>query len=151
MVFFDPLTKSFIPVAWKTDGTYTEDAWPADAVLLNEAEQAMYWRQSPPEGKQLGSVDGRPVWVDLPGLTFEQMAKAERAWRDAEAQRTEWLVNRHRDEQDMQLATTLTAEQFAELLVYRQALRDWPQSQAFPDTEQRPVAPAFLSALEGMQ
>ena len=58
---------------------------------------------------------------------------------------TEWLITRHRDEQDMQVLTTLTAEQFAELLVYRQALRDLPQSEVFPDTAQRPVAPPWIA------
>lgn len=108
--------------------------------------------------RMVSETDG--VWVHLDGAITKQplpppsaevLSASERAWRDEAVASTEWLVNRHRDEQDMQLATTLTAEQFAELLVYRQALRDWPQSQAFPDAEQRPVAPAFLSALEGMR
>ncbi len=91
--------------------------------------------------------DGLPILIDPPvaELTAEELAANERAWRDAEVSSTEWLVTRHRDEQDMQLATTLTAEQFAELLVYRQALRDWPQSEAFPDTAQRPVAPPWIA------
>lgn len=75
----------------------------------------------------------------------EDAAALERAWRDAEVGATEWLVNRHRDEQDMQLATTLTAEQFAALLVYRQALRDWPQDSRFPYSDFRPVAPPWIA------
>ena len=95
-------------------------------------------------------LDGAITKQPLPPPSAEVLGASERTWRDDAVASTEWLVNRHRDELDMQLATTLTDEQFAELLVYRQALRDWPQSQAFPDAEQRPVAPAFLSALEGM-
>lgn len=78
-------------------------------------------------------------------MTVDQVVAAERVWRDEQVDSTEWLVTRHRDEQDMQLATTLNAEQFAELLVYRQALRDWPQSEAFPDSAQRPVAPPWIA------
>lgn len=78
-------------------------------------------------------------------------ADSERQWRDAELAALIWLRDRHRDQLEIGVPTTLTAEQFTELLVFMQALRDWPQSQAFPDAEQRPVAPAFLSALEGMQ
>lgn len=74
----------------------------------------------------------------------EDMAALERAWRDSVINPTEWLVGRHRDEQDMELTTTLQAEQFAELLRYRQALRDWPQSELFPGIEHRPVPPAWL-------
>lgn len=76
----------------------------------------------------------------------EDEAAAERAWRANEINTTEWLVNRHRDELGMQLATTMTAEQFAELLTYRQTLRDWPQSNDFPNTASRPRRPAWIAS-----
>lgn len=75
----------------------------------------------------------------------EDLAALERAWRDSVINPTEWLVGRHRDEQDMQLITTLQASQFAELLQYRQALRDWPQSNDFPNTASRPRSPAWIA------
>lgn len=78
-------------------------------------------------------------------VSLEQLAAVERDWRDAEVSSTEWLVTRHRDEQDLQRETTLSAAQFAELLIYRQALRDWPQSPDFPKVEQRPVAPLWIA------
>ncbi|WP_295466604.1 XkdW family protein [uncultured Pseudomonas sp.] len=71
---------------------------------------------------------------------------AERAWRDAELGETEWQVARHRDELDAGTTTTLSADQFAELLAYRQALRHWPAAKAFPDGTSRPVAPTWLAA-----
>jgi hypothetical protein len=37
---------------------------------------------------------------------------------------TDWLVLRHRDEIDKGVHTTLSTEQYQELLIYRQALRD---------------------------
>lgn len=102
-----------------------------------------------PDPAKVRSHDGQglPILIDPPVavLTAEELAAIERAWRDGEVSSTEWLVTRHRDEQDMQVVTTLTAEQFAELLVYRQALRDLPQSKAFPDTAQRPVAPPWIA------
>lgn len=85
--------------------------------------------------------DGQPVLIDIP----KKPEMEERAWRDARISSIEWLANRHRDELDMQLATTLTAEQFAELLTYRQALRDWPQLELFPDSNHRPVAPLWIA------
>lgn len=136
-----------------TGSTYlagVHQGMPDDVLPISE-ERFLSVIARPAPGKVRGhDDDGLPVLLD-PSFSEDELAAAERAWRDEAVASTEWLVNRHRDEQDMQLATTLTAEQFAELLVYRQALRDWPQSQAFPDAEQRPVAPAFLSALEGMQ
>ncbi|WP_065759693.1 phage tail assembly chaperone [Pseudomonas defluvii] len=86
------------------------------------------------------------VWVSGSWLlNAEAQSAAERYWRDGQVTATEWLVTRHRDEQDMQLATTLTPERFSELLVYRQGLRDWPQSSLFPDVEQRPAAPSWIA------
>lgn len=96
------------------------------------------------DGEWRISADGVLEKFDFT-MTAEHIAAVERVWRDEQVNATEWLVTRHRDEQDMQLATTLTAEQFAELLVYRQALRDWPQSETFPDTALRPVAPSWIA------
>lgn len=74
----------------------------------------------------------------------EERRTAERQWRDAELAARQWLRERHRDEQDLGRPTTLSNEQFIELLAYLQALRDWPQSEAFPDTLQRPQPPSWI-------
>ncbi len=96
-------------------------------------------------------VDG--IWmIDADGNIAKQSLvsdfdaqAAERAWRDAELAGLAWLRDRHRDEVDMQLQTTLDAEQFIGLLSYMQALRDWPASPHFPDAEQRPQQPDWLA------
>lgn len=66
MVYFIPSRLSFIPAGWKTDGTYLEDTWPTDAILLDEETAGKYWKQCPPTGKQLGTLNGQPSWVALP-------------------------------------------------------------------------------------
>lgn len=71
--YFSPSNLIFIPELWKTDGTYTEENWPSDAVLLTEEQTAEYWKQTPLAGKQLGTVDGLPSWVDTPPPTHEQL------------------------------------------------------------------------------
>lgn len=83
---------------------------------------------------------------EAPGPTAEARMANERAWRDGELNRNEWLAARHRDQQDMAVTTTLTDEQFAQLLSFRQALRDWPESGAFPQEVARPQAPEWLEA-----
>ena len=88
-------------------------------------------------------------WLDDddPALFYvspAQMAAAERGWRDSQLSSVMWLRERHRDQQDIGGSTTLTTEQFQELLVYMQALRDWPQSEQFPNVEQRPAAPLWI-------
>lgn len=74
----------------------------------------------------------------------EESRQAERQRRDAELAARQWLRERHRDEQDLGRPTTLSNEQFTELLVYLQSLRDWPQYEAFPDSRQRPTAPKWI-------
>lgn len=120
---------------------------PPDAVPISD-ERFLAVIAEPAPGKVRGhDAEGLPILIDPPVhvLTVDELAAAERLWRDGQVSTTEWLVTRHRDELDMQQATTLTAEQFTTLLTYRQALRDWPQSEAFPDTQQRPIAPAWIA------
>lgn len=83
-------------------------------------------------------------------LAFQSMRPVdpdtvERAWRDAEIVRVTWIRDRHRDEVEVAIETTITAEQYAELLSYIRALRDWPQSPDFPVSEHRPIAPAWIA------
>ena len=91
----------------------------------------------PPQGavEVLGPVD-----IVLP----QDLSVNERAWRDAELMAVAWLRDRHRDQLEIAVDTTLSGEQFTELLLYMQALRDWPQSSGFPDTEKRPVGPSWV-------
>lgn len=85
---------------------------------------------------------------DSPELSFvspAQLSAAERRWRDIELSGVLWLRERHRDQLEIEVDTTLSSEQFTELLVYMQALRDWPQLPDFPDPQKRPTEPAWLS------
>ena len=76
--------------------------------------------------------------------TPEALEALERAWRDSELESVKWLRERHRDEQDIESATSLNNEQFRALLDYIQALRHWPQSPEFPASERRPARPDWL-------
>ncbi|AOE78787.1 hypothetical protein A7318_09395 [Pseudomonas lurida] len=80
-----------------------------------------------------------------PPRSPDDLAIDERAWRDAEIERVRWLRDRHRDEMDMGVPTSLSAEQFAGLLLYIQQLRTWPQATGFPDQAARPVPPDWLA------
>ncbi|EBT2374407.1 tail fiber assembly protein [Salmonella enterica] len=48
-------------------------AWPDDAVLLSDEESELYWKQNPPTGKQLGAKNGRPVWINIPAPTQDEL------------------------------------------------------------------------------
>ncbi|WP_092454183.1 phage tail assembly chaperone [Pseudomonas sp. NFACC45] len=104
----------------------------------------LLWRACP--------EDVRPNWTLTdgefslpPAVSTSEQADIERVWRNYELQSTEWLATRHRDEQDIGHETTLTTVQYSELLGYRQALRDWPQTVTFPSTESRPIAPPWIA------
>lgn len=82
---------------------------------------------------------------DLSYVSPEQLAATERRWRDNELAALMWIRERHRDQLDIEVGTTLSNEQFTELLVYMQALRDWPQSPDFPDSQHRPTPPVWIA------
>ncbi|MBX8522184.1 phage tail assembly chaperone [Pseudomonas cichorii] len=130
----------------ETGGFYLSGMQPAgkDCTQITNA-QHVELREANAAGKIIAAdVDGFPVAVDPPGLTAEQLEDRERAWRDHVLLAASGVRDRHRDQLELNLPTTLEAEQFTVLLVYIQSLRDWPQAQEFPDVLLRPTAPAWL-------
>ena len=119
---------------------------PADAVEISEKVKAdLLSAQDNGWTVQL-DANGVPITVAPAGPTDEQLIVAERKWRDDALSLAQGLRDRHRDQIEIDVPTTLTAEQFTELLVYMQALRDWPQSSSFPDQTTRPESPSWLEA-----
>ena len=110
--------------AYEADGSQDAFILPGLTPMTDAEVQAHIARVSAPQ----------PVPTDV-----------ERQWRDAELLAVVWLRDRHRDQMDLGVETILTPEQFAELLAYMQALRDWPQSETFPNSEHRPVAPPWIA------
>jgi len=117
---------------------------PDDAVEISENVFELVIA-NPEQGKiRAHDEKGLPYLVDAPVVTPDP-GVTERTWRDAELSSVIWLRDRHRDQLDIGSDTTLTVEQFAELLLYLQALRDWPQSADFPDSQHRPLAPDWIA------
>ncbi len=137
-----------------TGCTYLEGihgSMPEDAVRISE-DRYMAVIASPALGKVRDhDAEGLPLLIDPPPLSSEDLAEVERRWRDHALSTLVWLRDRHRDQLEIGAATTLTPEQFTELLEHMQQLRDWPQSEAFPDSSARPVPPAFLLTVGGEQ
>ena len=90
---------------------------------------------------------GYPVLQDTPPTNLDESSAIERAWRDNELERIKWLRERHRDELEMNLNSTISAELFVELLNYIQVLREWPQSRDFPMVTNRPRAPHWIGEI----
>jgi hypothetical protein len=92
----------------------------------------------------VADAQGSPILAAPLGATVEEQKSAERIWRDLQLSLTDGVVSRHRDEVESQMATTLTAEQYTALQLYRQQLRDWPENGEFPLIDHRPAAPSWL-------
>lgn len=88
--------------------------------------------------------NGVPALGPRPPASDDQLMARERSWRDLQLSETDALVTRHRDELEMSMATTLSGEQYVQLLGYRNLLRAWPESSGFPSKEHRPEAPEWL-------
>ncbi|OXI33058.1 phage tail protein [Burkholderia sp. AU16741] len=89
---------------------------------------------------------GKVAALDPLPLTRAEAALAKRVERDAALHATDWLVSRHQDEQLLGDGTTLTADQFAALLRYRQSLREASDLPGWPQTD-LPSPPPFATAL----
>ncbi|HBO8848971.1 TPA: phage tail protein [Pseudomonas aeruginosa] len=97
-------------------------------------------------GKRIAAgKDGRPILLDPPSPTRDELESFERIWRDARLRETDSLVARHRDEIETGEAPTLDTEKYSALQAYRRALRDWPEAGEFPLAEHRPAAPEWLT------
>lgn len=117
-----------------------------DDVLEITAERHAELLAGQSEGKVISwGYDGLPVLTDRPPPSAEDLAAAERTWRDVQLNATDSVVARHRDELEGESKTTLTTKQYAELQAYRRVLRNWPEAGEFPLIEHRPVAPKWLS------
>lgn len=92
------------------------------------------------------SASGQPVLIERV-VSPETLASHERAWRNHVLQNTQWLVFRDAEELEVGEGTTLRAEEFKQLLAYRQALREWPNDPNFPNARSRPVEPDWLESL----
>ena len=71
---------------------------------------------------RIGSAILERQYVEPREPSREQVEATERLWRDSELQATDWIV------------PITDHPQHAAYMAYRQALRDWPSTDAFPDT-----------------
>lgn len=81
----------------------------------------------------------------------EQRAVRVRQERDKHLDDTQWLVSRHQEQLSNGIPTTLTNEEYEQLLQYRQALRDLTLQEGFPwqggdnDEIPWPTMPIFVA------
>lgn len=106
---------------------------PADAVEIStEYWQSLLEAQGFEQTIEFDTPDGIPVMVPV-RTQLEAAATAERVWRNTELNRADIELNKTQD--GMGVGTVTAWRE------YRCALRRWPESQDFPDSTKRPVAP----------
>ncbi|MBS0055526.1 tail fiber assembly protein [Yersinia sp. Marseille-Q3913] len=76
LALFSPSVLTFYPQNMIDDGSFGDNL-PKDLIEITENEQTKYWKQPPPSGAVLGESDGRPLWVDAPPPTAEQLAETK--------------------------------------------------------------------------
>lgn len=90
--------------------------------------------------------------IDWSQTVTQEMRAAERA-REARALRdgliasTMWVAERHRGQVQLGLETSITAEQYTDLLMHHQVLRDWTTQPGWPDINM-PPAPLWLAGIQ---
>lgn len=104
--YFSESLHGFIPENWRTDGTYSNESWPSDAVLLTPDEVEHYWKVSPPVGKHLGTTgDGRPCWVDIPPPSHEELVSQAESKRSQLAEDAEQSIRPLERAKNLSIAT----------------------------------------------
>ena len=119
---------------------------PKDAVPISKERYQAVIADPVPGMVRSHDAEGLPILIE-PNTMPEDLLRDERAWRDAEIERVKWLRERHRDEIEIGLETTIKAEQYTELLAYIQALRDWPDLPDFPNQQSRPEPALWMLSL----
>lgn len=75
--FFSPSTISFYPEAMLDD--YRDAGTLPDDLVGVESEVFAEFSGTPPDGKVRGVLKGKPAWVDIPPLTYEEAVAAAEA------------------------------------------------------------------------
>lgn len=75
--FFSPSTVSFYPEVMLDD--YRDAGTLPDDLVSVESKVFAEFSGTPPDGKVRGVLKGKPAWVDIPPLTYEEAVAAAEA------------------------------------------------------------------------
>ncbi|MDE2101156.1 MAG: tail fiber assembly protein [Patescibacteria group bacterium] len=116
---------------------------PQDVVSVHDQEWQRLINEQGKDGKVIiPGPNGHPILGEEKRSSIMQQAHIM-INRELRLRETDDLVERHRDERELGGPTTITENQFTELLRYRQLLRRLEDSQGFPFVD-LPPKPAFL-------
>ena len=147
--FFSPSTTGFFRSDIHGEPGSEGNSLAADVVEVSSELYGQMLLVREQGGRVVPGEDGMPIEAPPVPPTIQEQEEKARRWRDSQLTLSEWVVTRHRDEVDMSMATTITTQQFSELLKYRQTLRDWPTDKGFPSADLRPNPPNWLAGETG--
>ncbi|MCM8191928.1 tail fiber assembly protein [Enterobacter hormaechei] len=114
---FSAALNGFLPLAWKEEKEAT-GSWPDDAVEISY-EDYLKFTTDAPEGKILGSVDGRPAWVDIPPPTLDELIASAEATKLSLKAKTDSEIAWRQDAVDADIATDEETAALADWKKYR--------------------------------
>jgi len=121
-----------------TLGFYTSevngDNIPDDCVEITDEYKAYLLSTESSSKRIVPDGKGYPVIEDVV-ISDENKAVIERAWRDSELVRADIELNKVQDSDRKAVSTVASWRE------YRKALRDWPESENFPNSRKRPSSP----------
>ncbi|WP_248908344.1 tail fiber assembly protein [Escherichia coli] len=98
--------------------------WPADLIEITH-ELHLQFCGAAPSGKKLGSVDGKPAWVDIPPPTMEELISTaenerQRLLASADAVMLDW-----RTELMLGEISDTNRAKLSEWLAYKNEVKSW--------------------------
>ncbi|ARA80081.1 hypothetical protein ACDH60_12800 [Pseudomonas ficuserectae] len=137
-----PITTPFTDVTVKTDGTFVVTVNGNRSHVTQDYNPPLYQavRQYLDNGGLSSEYAEDIVVQSDPGL----LAKL---WIEASLKASDKLVSEYRDARDLGGVLPITAEQFTQLLTWRQAVREWPLVSGYPDKATQPATPDWIEAV----
>lgn len=114
---FSAFLNGFLPLVWKEEKEET-GSWPDDAVEISY-EDYLKFTTDAPEGKILGSVDGRPTWVDIPPPTLDELIASAEATKLSLKAKADSEIAWRQDAVDADIATDEETAALADWKKYR--------------------------------
>lgn len=140
-IYFSESTLSFYPADLQNE--YNDaGSMPNDLVEISEDEERIYFCQSAPNGKKIGSDNGRPVWIELPEKTTDELIV------EAQSKILTFLASASdkiaplQDAVDLGIATTEETTSLTAWKTYRVAVNRVPTQSGFPTTIDWPAMPS---------
>lgn len=116
---------------------------PSDAIEITKGRHIELQRLES-EGFVILVENGDVITKEKP---VEHQQEISRTIRNNEIESSMWVAERHRGQIELGIKTSISDNEFKDLLSYHQSLRDWTEHPGWPYVDM-PIAPDWLAALK---